>query len=107
MPASLFLPRARSGGSRKATFRSQFLIINHSLSHLDREEADPYSWGRTEETMAPSFTSPPDLRRFQARVWEIVRQIPYGQVATYGQIAELAINSLQLDAQTARAFGAR
>ena len=57
--------------------------------------------------MAPSYTSPPDLRRFQARVWEIVRQIPYGQVATYGQIAELAINSLQLDAQSARAFGAR
>ena len=57
--------------------------------------------------MAPSFTSPPDLRRFQARVWEIVRQIPYGHVATYGQIAELVINSLQLDAQSARAFGAR
>lgn len=27
------------------------------------------------------------------RIYEVVRQIPYGQVATYGQIAELAGNS--------------
>jgi methylated-DNA-protein-cysteine methyltransferase-like protein len=35
------------------------------------------------------FTSPPDPAHFNAQVWEIVRQIPPGQVATYGQIAWL------------------
>lgn len=36
-----------------------------------------------------SFTSPPDLHVFQARVWELVCRIPPGRVATYGQIARL------------------
>jgi methylated-DNA-protein-cysteine methyltransferase-like protein len=39
--------------------------------------------------MSPHFTSPPDQKIFQALVWEIVRQIPAGKVATYGQIAAL------------------
>lgn len=39
--------------------------------------------------MPASFTSPPNQRAFYALVWEIVRQIPSGQVATYGQIAAL------------------
>ncbi len=36
--------------------------------------------------MSP-FISPPDQARFREQVWEIVRQIPEGKVATYGQIA--------------------
>ena len=35
----------------------------------------------------PSFTSPPDPIIFNHQVWDIVRQIPVGKVATYGQIA--------------------
>jgi methylated-DNA-protein-cysteine methyltransferase-like protein len=31
----------------------------------------------------------PDPDRFNPIVWDIVRQIPYGQVATYGQIASM------------------
>ena len=38
--------------------------------------------------MSP-YTSPPELHVFQARVWEVVRGIPLGKVATYGQIASL------------------
>jgi methylated-DNA-protein-cysteine methyltransferase-like protein len=39
--------------------------------------------------MASSFTSPPDPKAFNHQVWEIVRQIPAGQVSTYGQIAAM------------------
>jgi methylated-DNA-protein-cysteine methyltransferase-like protein len=35
------------------------------------------------------FISPPDQAGFRAIVWEIVRQIPAGRVATYGQIAAI------------------
>ena len=33
------------------------------------------------------FISPPNQALFREKVWEIVRQIPPGKVATYGQIA--------------------
>ena len=37
--------------------------------------------------MTPGFTSPPNPAEFRARVWELTKQIPPGNVATYGQIA--------------------
>ncbi len=37
----------------------------------------------------PSYTSPPDRSLFNNQVWDIVRQIPAGKVATYGQVASL------------------
>lgn len=37
----------------------------------------------------PQFTSPPNPQAFNTQVWEIVRQIPRGKVASYGQIAKL------------------
>jgi methylated-DNA-protein-cysteine methyltransferase-like protein len=36
-----------------------------------------------------SIPSLPDLEHFNSQMWEIVRQIPPGKVATYGQIAAL------------------
>jgi len=33
--------------------------------------------------------NPPDPRAFNKRVWLIVRQVPAGQVTTYGQIASM------------------
>jgi methylated-DNA-protein-cysteine methyltransferase-like protein len=38
--------------------------------------------------MSP-FSSPPDPVIFNHQVWDIVRQIPVGKVATYGQIARM------------------
>ena len=35
------------------------------------------------------YSSPPDADAYNLTVWEIVRQIPPGKVATYGQIANL------------------
>ncbi|HCR72389.1 MAG TPA: hypothetical protein DIW23_13150, partial [Anaerolineae bacterium] len=37
----------------------------------------------------PSFSSPPNQQAYYEEVWMIVRQIPRGKVATYGQIAKM------------------
>jgi len=53
------------------------------------------------------FTSPPNLKEFQAQVWNIVRQIPSGKVAAYGQIAQMIPPPQGMDAKAYLAFGPR
>lgn len=53
------------------------------------------------------FTSPPNPQAYYAQVWEIVRQIPTGKVATYGQIAFLLPPPLGVDFETYRTFAPR
>lgn len=36
-----------------------------------------------------SYTQPPNKQTYYEQVWSIVRQVPIGRVATYGQITEL------------------
>lgn len=36
-----------------------------------------------------NYLPPPDKQIFYEQVWDVVRQIPYGMVATYGQITKL------------------
>ena len=35
------------------------------------------------------YSSPPNQQAYYEQVWNLVRQVPRGKVATYGQIAEL------------------
>jgi methylated-DNA-protein-cysteine methyltransferase-like protein len=53
------------------------------------------------------FTSPPDPTVFDHRVWNVVRQVPAGRVASYGQIARLVPLPEGVDAQSYLAFGPR
>ena len=53
------------------------------------------------------FTSPPNPQQYQALVWDIVRQVPYGEVATYGQIAGMIPAPGSLNLKDYEAFGAR
>jgi methylated-DNA-protein-cysteine methyltransferase related protein len=53
------------------------------------------------------FSSSPDPMIYKNMVWDIVRQIPTGQVATYGQIAAIVPVPPGMDAQDYKAFGAR
>lgn len=55
----------------------------------------------------PGFTSPPNPRQFNAQVWEVVRQIPVGKVATYGQIASLITPPTGMTPDDFRSLGAR
>lgn len=53
------------------------------------------------------FTTPPDPFAYKNKVWEIVRQIPSGNVATYGQIASMIPTPAGMDDGDYRAYGAR
>jgi methylated-DNA-protein-cysteine methyltransferase-like protein len=53
------------------------------------------------------FTSPPNPSEFQSQVWNLVRRIPHGRVATYGQIALMLPPPEGVDPETYRAFGPR
>jgi methylated-DNA-protein-cysteine methyltransferase-like protein len=55
----------------------------------------------------PQFTSPPDPEAFNLRVWELVRKVPRGKVATYGQIALMLPPPAEADHESYRAFGPR
>jgi len=49
----------------------------------------------------------PVRREFAERVWKIVRQIPAGKVASYGQVAAMVPAPADVDAQEYQAFRAR
>ena len=54
-----------------------------------------------------SFTSPHDPIIFNHQVWDIVRNIPPGKVATYGQIARKIPPPEGMDMKAYQAFGPR
>ncbi len=53
------------------------------------------------------LASPPDPISFNRQVWEVVRSIPAGRVATYGQVAKLVPVPPGVEPDAYRAFGAR
>ncbi len=53
------------------------------------------------------FTSPPGRQEFNERVWALVRRVPRGKVATYGQIALMLAPPAGIDSAAYRAFGPR
>ena len=54
-----------------------------------------------------SFSSPPNQQAYYEQVWDMVRQIPYGKVATYGQIAKLLPPPQGVAFESYKAFGPR
>lgn len=55
----------------------------------------------------PRFVSPPNPQEFYERVWQMVRRIPRGKVATYGQIAWMLSPPPEVEHDEYRAFGPR
>jgi methylated-DNA-protein-cysteine methyltransferase related protein len=53
------------------------------------------------------YTSPPNQHAYYAQVWDMVRQIPYGKVATYGQIAMMLPPPPGVEFETYKAFSPR
>jgi methylated-DNA-protein-cysteine methyltransferase-like protein len=53
------------------------------------------------------YTSPPNLQDYHSKVWDLVRQIPYGKVSTYGQIALMIPPPAGVEFETYKAFGPR
>jgi methylated-DNA-protein-cysteine methyltransferase-like protein len=55
----------------------------------------------------PSFASPPNPQAYYEEVWNIVRQIPLGKVAAYGQIAKMIPPPIGVEIETYAAFAPR
>ena len=53
------------------------------------------------------FSSPPNQQAYYEQVWDMVRQIPHGKVATYGQIAKLLPPPQGVAFESYKAFGPR
>ncbi len=53
------------------------------------------------------FSSPPDPQAYYAQVWDLVRQIPSGRVATYGQIAKMLPPPMGVELEAYAAFAPR
>jgi methylated-DNA-protein-cysteine methyltransferase related protein len=53
------------------------------------------------------FTSPPNPQEYNERVWQLVRQVPRGKVATYGQIALMLAPPAGVDFDSYRAMSPR
>lgn len=54
-----------------------------------------------------NYPSPPDPQAYYEQVWHLVRQIPYGRVATYGQIAHMIPAPDDIDPAEYKAFSPR
>lgn len=54
-----------------------------------------------------NYTSPPNQQVYYEEVWQLVRQVPPGRVATYGQIAQMIPLPAGVDPQEYKAFGPR
>ena len=53
------------------------------------------------------FTAPPKSQEFKERVWQLVRKVPRGKVATYGQLALMLAPPAGVGLDSYRAFGPR
>ena len=52
-------------------------------------------------------TSPPNQQAYYEQVWNLVRQVPFGMVVTYGEIAQMLPPPAGVELQEYKAFGPR
>ena len=53
------------------------------------------------------YTSPPNQQAYYEQVWQLVRQIPHGKVASYGQIGLMIPPPMGVDFDSYKAFSPR
>ena len=53
------------------------------------------------------YTTPPNQQSYYEQVWQLVRQIPRGKVAAYGQIALMIPPPAGVEIEAYKAFGPR
>ena len=54
-----------------------------------------------------NYSSPPNPQVYYEQVWTLARQIPRGQVATYGQLAQMLPPPLGVEIEAYKAFSPR
>jgi len=55
----------------------------------------------------PVFASPPNQQAYYEQIWNLVHQIPFGKVATYGQLAKMLPPPHGVEIETYAAFAPR
>ncbi|MCB0144904.1 MAG: MGMT family protein, partial [Caldilineaceae bacterium] len=53
------------------------------------------------------YPSPPNQQRYYEQVWDLARQVPHGQVVTYGQVAQMISAPAGVDPQEYKAWSPR
>lgn len=53
------------------------------------------------------YKAPPNQQAYYEQVWVLVRQVPYGKVVSYGQIAQMILMPAGIESQEYKAFAAR
>ncbi|MCB0082142.1 MAG: MGMT family protein [Caldilineaceae bacterium] len=53
------------------------------------------------------YPSPPFQQRYYEQVWDLARQVPHGQVVTYGQVAQMISAPAGVDPQEYKAWSPR
>lgn len=77
-------------------------VNNLTLFHLVEQWLDAYFQGKQPELSLPLA---PKGSPFRQDVWDILCQIPYGEVITYGDIAKKMAQKLGKDTMSAQAIG--
>lgn len=54
-----------------------------------------------------NYTPPPNPQTYYQQVWQLIRQVPYGKVVTYGQIAQMIPPPAGFELQDYKAFAPR
>jgi len=53
------------------------------------------------------YASPPDQQAYYEQVWDLARQVPRGNVGTYGQIAKMIPSPVGIEPEDYAAYGSR
>lgn len=80
----------------------RYTEMETSLFHTVKKWLDIYFTGREPDFMPPFHTTGSD---FQLTVWELLRQIPYGETTTYGELAKRIAERRGLPRMSAQAVG--
>lgn len=73
------------------------MVISIKFEFLNREP----------EKQLMNYTSPPNQQAYYEQVWHLVRQVPYGKVVTYGQIAQMIPRPVGVELEEYNAFSPR
>lgn len=85
-------------GKEKWTAEPEYPVLIQACRWLDRYFAG-------EKPRCTELKLAPEGSRFRQIVWEILCQIPYGELTTYGKIAEEAARRLGREHMSAQAVG--
>ena len=81
------------------------IIKNNNLKIFDKTKKWLDAYFRGQKTDIKELSLKPIGNKFKQHVWQIVREIPYGKVTTYGDIAKQIAQKMKIEKMSAQAVG--